>query len=157
MTEAEGRAAVVAETMTWIGTRYHHHAMVKVKRDAAGRIVERGGVDCATLLAAVYVNAGIIPPFEVPYYPPDWHLHKCAELYLGIVTRHAREITEDQAKPGDIVMYRYGLALSHGAIIINPGWPEIVHALYLSGSCHRDHGRGGQWGATPRRFFSMWT
>jgi hypothetical protein len=71
------RAAVLAEAESWIGTPYHHAARVKGV-----------GCDCLTLLAEVYPAARIIGHVEVPFYPPDWHLHRSAELYLdGVVAR----------------------------------------------------------------------
>ncbi|HEY3919460.1 MAG TPA: hypothetical protein VGL83_16850 [Stellaceae bacterium] len=79
--EASERAAVIAEARAWLGTPYHHMGRVK-----------GAGVDCATLLAEVYARAGVIPPVAIPYYPPDWHLHRDAERYLGFVLEHAQEI-----------------------------------------------------------------
>jgi cell wall-associated NlpC family hydrolase len=78
--EAE-RAAVVAEARSWLRTPYHHMGRVK-----------GAGVDCATLLAEIYARAGMIAPVTIPFYPPDWHLHREAERYLGFVLEHAHEI-----------------------------------------------------------------
>ena len=75
------RAAVVAEARSWLCTPYHHMGRVK-----------GAGVDCATLLAEAYARAGVIAPVEIPFYPPDWHLHREAERYLGFVLEHAAEI-----------------------------------------------------------------
>ena len=75
------RAAVVAEARAWLRTPYHHMGRVK-----------GAGVDCATLLAEVYARAGVIAPVAIPYYPPDWHLHRDAERYLGFVLEHAIEL-----------------------------------------------------------------
>lgn len=73
--------AVVAEAKSWIGTPYHHMARVKGV-----------GCDCLTLLAAVYHKAGVIPTIEIPYYPPDWHLHRSAERYLYGLLQYACEL-----------------------------------------------------------------
>src|ERR1700722_17931480 len=76
------RTAVVAEARAWLRTPYHHMGRVK-----------GAGVDCATLLAEVYARAGVIPPVAIPFYPPDWHLHRDAERYLGFVLDYAVELS----------------------------------------------------------------
>ena len=75
------RAAVLEEARSWLGTPYHHMGRVKGV-----------GCDCLTLLAAVYHAAGVVPEIEIPHYPPDWHLHRSAELYLEGLGAFAREI-----------------------------------------------------------------
>ncbi len=75
------RTAVVAEASTWLRTPYHHMGRVK-----------GGGTDCLMLLAEVYEAAGVVSHVEVPFYPPDWHLHRGVERYLDGLMRYAREI-----------------------------------------------------------------
>ncbi len=153
---AEARARVVAEARSWIGTAYHHMGTIKARRDAAGAVLDRGGVDCATLLACVYADAGVIAPVEVPHYPPDWHLHRSGERYLETVLERAKEIAESAAGPGDVVLYRFGRAFAHGAILLEQGWPQIVHARSQSGIVHEDRGDLGELADRPRRFFTLW-
>jgi hypothetical protein len=98
------RRAVVAEARTWLRTPYHHMGRVK-----------GAGVDCATLLAEVYTRASVVPAQEIPFYPPDWHLHRNAERYLDFILAHACEI-DDLPAPGDVAMWRFGKCFSHGAI-----------------------------------------
>jgi cell wall-associated NlpC family hydrolase len=155
-TEGDARAAVVAEALSWVGTRYHHMGTIKQIRDADGTLRDRGGVDCATLLTCVYANAGIIGPVVVGHYPPDWHMHQGAERYLRQLLTHTTEIEEAAAQPGDIVLFRWGRVYSHGAIIIAPGWPDIVHAYSEARMVIADHGDKGRHSAVPRRFFSPW-
>jgi cell wall-associated NlpC family hydrolase len=64
------RYAVIEEAREWLRTPYHHMARVK-----------GAGADCLTLLAEVYERAGVTPRVEVPFYPPDWNLHRDAERY----------------------------------------------------------------------------
>src|SRR5215471_11779007 len=90
------RQAVLAEAIEWLQTPYHHAARVK-----------GAGVDCLTLLAEVYERAGIIPHVEIPFYPPDWHLHRDAERYLEGVMQYAREI-DGPPQPGDIAIFKFG-------------------------------------------------
>ena len=66
------RLQVIAEAETWLRTPYHHMGRIK-----------GGGTDCLMLLAEVFEAAGVIPRIEVPFYPPDWHLHRDAERYLA--------------------------------------------------------------------------
>jgi cell wall-associated NlpC family hydrolase len=138
---AAARAAVIAEARAWLGTPYHHAAQVK-----------GAGVDCAMLPAAVYRTAGLIPEFQVAHYPPDWHLHRDTERYLEIVTLHATEVPAPTG-PGDFVLYRFGRAFAHGAIILD--WPTIVHAVIRVGVV-LDRGDAGRLHGRTRRFFTLW-
>ncbi len=81
--EAAQRAAIVREARSWIGTPYHNCADVK------GR---HGGVDCGMLLVRVFVDTGLVAPFDPRPYPPDWHLHRSEEKYLGFVFDRTREV-----------------------------------------------------------------
>ncbi len=112
--ETVQRTVVIAEARRWLGTPYHSAASV------------RGvGCDCLMFPAAVYAEAGVITRQAIPYYPPDWHLHRGDERYLAGVLKVAAEI--DAPRPGDFVLWRIGRALAHGAIII--AWPHIIHAV----------------------------
>lgn len=115
MTEAEERAAVVAEAKTWLRTPYHHRARVKGH-----------GVDCAQLLVEVFSNAGVIAKFDTGEYPNDWMLHRGEERFLGWIEKYARVVITPPL-PGDIVMWKYGRSFSHGGIVTS--WPEIIHAF----------------------------
>jgi NlpC/P60 family putative phage cell wall peptidase len=143
MVESQARARVVAEAMSWLGTPYHHMARVK-----------GAGVDCAQLLAAVYHAAGLVAEVPLEYYPPDWHLHRDIERYLAAVLRHARET--EAPLPGDVVLYRWGRCLAHGAIVVAPGWPRIVHALIDAGGVILDRGDGGRLAGRERHFYTLW-
>jgi cell wall-associated NlpC family hydrolase len=135
------RAAVVAEARRWLRTPYHHAAQIR-----------GAGADCAMLPFAVYRAVGLIPDFTVDHYPPDWHLHRDAERYLAIVERHAREVPAPTG-PGDFVLYRWGRAFAHGAIIV--AWPRVIHALIHVGVTE-DDGEAGQLAGRTRRFFTLW-
>ena len=159
--ELAQRRAVIAEARSWIGTAYHHRQAVKARYDADGNRTSPGGVDCATLLAQVYEAAGMTSPVPIPEYPPDWHMHRKTQRYADMVSERSREISEAEALPGDVVMYQFGLAFSHAAIVMPPGWPHIVHAFFGSRMVQADHGDGGILGSDdgaprPRRFFTVW-
>jgi cell wall-associated NlpC family hydrolase len=117
MTEAEERAAIVAEALSWSATPYHERAMIK-------------GVaaDCALFPFATYLAVGKIPAdTEPPEYSSQSMLHEDREHYLGWVRQYAREIERDAVLPGDFAIFRYGRSYSHGAIVID--LPEVIHAV----------------------------
>jgi len=161
------RALVVEEARTWLRTPYHHMGRIK-----------GAGVDCATLLAECYARARLIPSFEIPFYPLDWHLHRDAERYLGFVLDHAVEIGVAQARressgapsceatssllpaPGDVALWQFGRCFAHGAIVVD--WPLVVHAHAGRGCVLEDVskaswlmqlGRGR--GKRPLKFFTL--
>jgi hypothetical protein len=84
------------------------------------------GVDCGQFIIAVFENIGYLQKGEIQpgYYPPDWHLHKDEERYLGWVKNRSRKVEE--AQPGDIALFKFGRCVSHGGIVL--AWPQIIHA-----------------------------
>ncbi len=121
--EALARASVIAEAESWLGTPYHHMGRLKGV-----------GCDCLTLLAAVYAASGIVPAVEIPYYPPDWHLHRSTERYLDGLSAYAREVAAPGA--GDVALFRFGRCFSHAGIVIC--WPRLIHAWHLGGVTRAD-------------------
>ena len=155
---AAERAAVIRCARQWLRTPYHHMGRVK-----------GAGVDCAMLLAEVYAEAGLVEPLAIPHYPPDWHLHRDAERYLGVLLDHAVEYAPDfvcanhphpnppplrgreweggelptrPILPGDIALWRFGRCFSHGAIIV--AWPMVIHA-YLGRGCVLEDAEKAEW------------
>ena len=108
------RSAVVAAAEAWLGTPYHHMGRVK-----------GGGTDCLMLLAEVYEAAGVVLRLDVPFYPPDWNLHRDAERYLDGVMRYAVAI-EGPPEAGDVAVFKFGRCYAHGAIVT--AWPLLIHA-----------------------------
>lgn len=113
--------AVIAEALSWLDTPYHHAADVK------GR-----GVDCAMLLVRVFVDTGVVEPFEPRPYTPDWFMHRDEERFLGWITKFGDSVPEDEEIiPGDVVLYRIGRCVAHGGIVVSPG--IMVHAFKAAG------------------------
>jgi cell wall-associated NlpC family hydrolase len=142
VTEAERRAAVVAEALTWLGTPWHHRARIKGV-----------GVDCAQFPLAVYANCGLIDPFDTGEYPRDWHIHKGVERYVTFVLPFAREVGQADVGPGDLVLCQIGRVFSHGVIVT--AWPRGIHAAVNEGAvvlCDLDRDVGLISG--PRRYFT---
>lgn len=121
-TEKAERERVVAVARTWLRTPYHDCAHVK-----------GSGVDCAYLLKCVFEEAGIESPIDIPAYSPQWFLHRSEELYMDRVLERSVQIEEAAAQPGDLVLYKFGRCFAHGAIIVDPGWPAIIHAYKQAG------------------------
>ena len=112
------REALIAAAEGWLKTPFHHHARVKGV-----------GVDCINLLCAVYEEAGLIDHVDLPYYPPDWMLHRSEERMLAGVLAMAHEVSTPES--GDVALFRYGRCYSHGAIVTR--WPEVIHAIAALG------------------------
>lgn len=125
------RASIVAEAESWRGTPYHHQGRVK-----------GAGVDCALLLAEVYhaVMPDLVPHIEPGYYPPDWHMHRSAELYQRWVEKFATRI-DGPPMPGDVVLYQWGRCYAHGAIVLD--WPNrVMHAIFGTGVTYAEGNNG---------------
>lgn len=132
------RARVVAEAETWLRTPYHHMGRVK-----------GGGTDCLMLLAEVFESAGVTSRVNIPFYPPDWHLHRDAERYLDGLMRYASEIT-GPPQSGDIALFKFGRCFAHGAIVAS--WPRLIHAWWNAGVVYADADQPPLIGR-PVRFF----
>lgn len=144
--EADQRAAVVAEARKWLGTPYHNCADVKGV-----------GVDCGMLLVRVFVDTGLVPPFDPRPYPADWHLHRSEERYLGFVFDRGSEVEAPQ--PGDVLVLRIGRCYSHGGIVTLPKPLTIVHAYFQARRVlEEDVTHNSRLSAAARkpRFFSFW-
>jgi cell wall-associated NlpC family hydrolase len=132
--------AVLKEAMTWLKTPYHAHARIKGL-----------GVDCAQFLIGVAVGAGIFPAINVR---GDYStVVPQGTEYVDVILNYCDEITEQEAQPSDIALYKTSHGWMHSAIVIE--WPHsIIHATEKRGvimtSGDEDFLRG-----KPRRFFRM--
>lgn len=124
MTEQEMRDAVVAEAMTWLRTPFRHRGRLK------GR---NGGVDCAGVLLETYERAGCTPHIEPAAYVMQAMLHDNRERFVEVLATYGREISAEEAKRGDAVVWKVGRSYSHGGILIED-WPgRVVHAVQVFG------------------------
>jgi cell wall-associated NlpC family hydrolase len=132
---------VIDAAKAWIGTPYHPGARL------------RGiGVDCAQILVAVYSEAGFIPAIETGEYSIQVHLHQEDTQYVDTILEWAVEISESEAAPGDLVLYKVARAFAHGAIIAE--WPGvIIHAMNRVGVIMSHGTEEGFLRKRPRRFF----
>ncbi len=128
----------------WLGTPYHHAADVP-----------RVGVDCAMLLVRVFVDSGVIAPFDPRPYTRDWMLHRDDERFQGWVLGSARPISEPQ--PGDVVLFKVGRSFAHGGVVTGIEPLTMVHA-YSRAACVVEEAidRNPDFAARERLFFSHW-
>lgn len=132
------RPRVIAEALTWEGTKYHHAANLKGV-----------GVDCCMLLVECFKAVGIIEPdFDPRPYPKDWMLHRGDEIFMQGMFKYAKRIKVPE--PGDVALYRVGRTASHGGIVI--GSNMMIHAYAGSGRVERC-----ELDAWERRLESYWT
>ncbi|TNC07122.1 hypothetical protein FF100_33675 [Methylobacterium terricola] len=146
LSEIQTRAHVVAQARRWIGTPYH-----------PGADVHGIGVDCGMLLVRVFVDTGLLPPFDPRPYPQDWHLHRDDERYLGFLLGRTREVSGPE--PGDIVMFRQGRTYAHGGIVTATDPLVLVHAFSPAQAVIEEPlSRNGMLAQRQRapRFFSVW-
>jgi cell wall-associated NlpC family hydrolase len=119
MTEQAQRAAVIAEARTWLRTPWRHQSNIKGE-----------AVDCAMFLIEIFARAGIIEWFDPRPYPRSWFVHQDEERFMNWITDklHCAEIPIDEARPGDVVLYRIGRCYAHGTLLVSP--QLVIHAFY---------------------------
>jgi cell wall-associated NlpC family hydrolase len=131
------RQQVVLCALQWVRTPYHHQGRVKGV-----------GVDCAGLGMGVFQACGLVPAIDAGNYPPDWNLHhdteRLADWVEQFATRH-----HHRPQPGDVVLYRFGRAFGHLAIVVD--WPLIVHAARRNREVLVEDGQQGEY-APPREW-----
>lgn len=118
------RQMVVAEALSWMGTRFHHSARVK-----------GAGVDCIQLITAAFTKAGVVDQPQIDFYPTDWFLHGARELLLDGLLPHFEYLADGAAVlAGDLMLFKFGRAISHAAIVVT-SQPQlrIIHAYRGAG------------------------
>lgn len=145
MLTPEQREAIVKEAKTWVGTPYRGWSRIK-----------RRGTDCGQLLAGVFINAGHLPAgLELPKgYSLQVAQHREDTAYIEMVRKYMNQIPEHKAEPGDVVVYKLGLAFAHAGIIVS--WPvSIIHAMAHHGVTFA-HGRNHpRLRHTEREFYTL--
>ena len=108
-------------------------------------------------IVRVFVDTGFCAAFDPRPYPPDWHVHRSEERYLGFVFDHCHEVQEPG--PGDVVVFRYGRCYSHGGIVTSTKPLTLVHAFSPAGLVIEEPLAQNIRLADParaKRFFSFW-
>ena len=124
MTNMPHRDHIVRLARAWIGTPYHHQASA------------RGiGTDCVGLIRGLYRDLYGIEP-EGPFaYSRDWAEGSGRETLLEAARRHLIEIPKSDARPGNVLVFRYrarSLA-KHAAVMAHP--TSMIHALEGAAVC----------------------
>lgn len=148
--EAEQRNLVDRIARSFVGTPFVDCGEVKGPN---------GGVDCATTLKLVFREAGLIPDIKLQHYSPQHFLHQDSEQFLAWVLQFMREIPESEVSHGDVVLFHVGRVYAHGAIVIKPGLPNIVHAYYRARQVQRSRIQDNEFLCKSKRkprFFSRW-
>ena len=133
-----------------IGTPYKGHSHFKGTH---------GGVDCGQLLAAVFVEVGLLPSTIWDTIPTDYSLqaaqHSASTDYVDKISEYMRPISESEVLPGDVVVYRLGHAFAHAGLILD--WPEnIIHAMGGTHGVCSAHGiKTPKFSKAPRIFFTI--
>lgn len=125
MNEFQQREAIVNEALSWVGTPFIEKGMVKG---------EKGGVDCARLICAVFSSAighhSEIPKMEdgssvsLQY---NLHCKEGDEVYLKALEKWGWLQTDGHYKRrGDLLVPKLGRIYWHGGIVVK--WPFVVTA-----------------------------
>ena len=112
---------VVEKALEWEGTPFH-----------AGQSVKGVGTDCLGFVIGLYREIVGELPVVVPLYAQDEPLRKNRETLLEAAQAHLEEISEDEAIPGTVIVYRVaeGGFAQHAAVLIDGTIREgkILHA-----------------------------
>lgn len=114
---APTRPAIVAAARAWIGTPYRHQASLK-----------GAGCDCLGLVRGLWREFYGDEPEPVPPYAPDWAEATRAETMLEAATRHLVPVPLAEARPGDVVLFRWrsDLPAKHAGVL--SAADRFVHA-----------------------------
>jgi len=112
------RADVLAATVRWLGTPYHHQAAVR-----------GAGCDCLGLVRGVYADLYGAPAEEPPAYSRDLAEASHRETLLEAARRHLMEIDPLKADTGDVLVFRLrpGAMAKHCGIVSGPS--RMIHAM----------------------------
>lgn len=114
----KSRDAVVAAARTWIGTPYHHQASAKGI-----------GADCLGLVRGVWRDLYGEEAETAPGYSRDWGEVNATETLIEAALRHMSSCAIEEAKPGDVLIFRmkHGAIAKHAGILATP--TTMVHAV----------------------------
>lgn len=102
------RKAIIIESRKWLKTPFVHQAEII-----------GSGCDCAHFVNAVFSKLHLIPRLTFPQYGPDWwrHTDDPEKHIIENVKKYFTEISESEAKEGDLVVLYIGKAWGHCAIL----------------------------------------
>ncbi len=118
------RALILAEARSWVGTPYRHRASLKGH-----------GADCLGLVRGVWRELIGPEPEALAPYAPDWAEAGRHETLAQTARRHMRRLPLADARPGDVLLFRFRahLPAKHIAILANDA--RIIHAYDGANVC----------------------
>ena len=113
------RQQIITEALSWVGTPYQHQCSTKY-----------AGCDCLGLVRGVWRTLYGFEPAPLPPYSPDWAEVGGAETLRDAAAHYLDPIPLDQAKPGDVILFRMraDVPAKHMAILLDEDL--IVHAYW---------------------------
>ena len=108
---------IIAVARSWIGTPYLHQASLK-----------NVGCDCLGLLRGVFDALYGEASERPPPYTADWAEASGHEAMADAARRHLAEISIDEVRAGDVILFRWRdwLPAKHCAIAVTPD--SMIHA-----------------------------
>ena len=77
------------------------------------------GCDCTGMLIGALHGFNKLKTYKLRKYPPDWNLHAGASDFIHEeLLRVADDIPDDEASPGDILLFRFGKCPAHAGVLI---------------------------------------
>ncbi len=113
------RGEIVDEARGWVGTPYCHQASLR-----------GAGCDCLGLVRGVWRALVGPEPESLPPYTPDWAEALGEETLLMAARRTLVDISVDEARAGDVLIFRMGTGVpaKHCGILAAPG--QFIHAYW---------------------------
>ena len=107
----------VAIARSWLGTPYRHQGAAKAI-----------GCDCLGLLRGIWRELHGEEPEEPGAYATTWSLREGPDRLMAAAGRHLVPIATDDARPGDVLLFRWrsGAPATHCAVVDEGG--RIIHA-----------------------------
>jgi NlpC/P60 family putative phage cell wall peptidase len=111
------RDVVLAEAARWIGTPYRHQgARLGV------------GCDCLGLVRGIWRAIYGCEPEALPAYSPDWAETRDDDPLIEAARRHMIEIDPLEARPGDMLVFRWRRHLPAKHLGIAARSSMLIHA-----------------------------
>ncbi|QPC87221.1 peptidase P60 [Mesorhizobium sp. NBSH29] len=102
------RAKILAEAERWLGTPYRNQGY------------RRGvGCDCLGLIRGIWTSVYGTEPDRPPPYSGDWAEAGGKDVLLAAARRHCAEVPVAEARPGDLILFRWRphLPAKHAGIL----------------------------------------